>query len=210
MKRIVAFAMTGALVAGGAAQDRGDTSGAKPKPTEAQAKTTTAETALGPLDFAVQNIDGKRIELSEYRGKVVLMVNVASKCGLTPQYEQFQQLHERYAGKGLRILAFPANNFGGQEPGTNEQIKQFCKANYDVGFDLFAKVSVKGEDCCELYKFLTSPKKNGKLGGPIRWNFTKFLIGRDGKVAERFEPRTKPDAPEVVKALEAALEKKAP
>ena len=166
--------------------------------------------AISPLEFKVKDIDGKKIDLSKYEGKVVLMVNVASKCGLTPQYEQLQALHDEYAEKGLAILGFPANNFGKQEPGTNKAIKRFCTSKYDVKFDMFAKVSVKGDDQCELYKFLTSKEDNGKFGGEIKWNFTKFLIGRDGKVISRFEPRTKPDAKEVVSAIEKALGEKAP
>ena len=166
--------------------------------------------AKSPLEFKVKDIDGKKIDLSKYEGKVVLMVNVASKCGLTPQYEQLQALHDEYAEKGLAILGFPANNFGKQEPGTNKAIKRFCTSKYDVKFDLFAKVSVKGDDQCELYKFLTSKEDNGEFGGEIKWNFTKFLIGRDGKVISRFEPRTKPDEKKVVSAIEKALGEKAP
>ena len=166
--------------------------------------------ANSPLEFKVKDIDGKDVDLSKYEGKVVLMVNVASKCGLTPQYEQLQALHEKYGEKGLAILGFPANNFGKQEPGTNKAIKRFCTSKYDVEFDMFAKVSVKGDDQCELYKFLTSTDDNDKFGGEIKWNFTKFLIGRDGKVISRFEPRTKPDEKKVVSAIEKALKKEAP
>jgi len=165
----------------------------------------TAATAASPLDFTVLDIEGRAVPLARYRGQVVLIVNVASQCGLTPQYEQLQALHQRYAERGLRILAFPANNFGGQEPGTNAEIKQFCTNRYRVRFDLFSKISVKGADQHELYRFLTSPEKNGRFGGEIQWNFTKFLVGRDGRVIARFEPRTKPDAPEVVAAIEQAL-----
>ncbi len=170
----------------------------------------SALAATSPLEFKVKDIDGKKVDLSKYKGKVVLMVNVASKCGLTPQYEQLQALHDEYAEKGLAILGFPANNFGKQEPGTNKAIKRFCTSKYDVKFDMFAKVSVKGDDQCELYKFLTSKEDNGKFGGEIKWNFTKFLIGRDGKVISRFEPRTKPDAKKVVSAIEKALRAKSP
>lgn len=173
-------------------------------------EAVTAATAKGPLDFRMTNIDGERVALSQYGGEVVLIVNVASKCGLTPQYEQLQGLHEKYAGEGLRILAFPANDFGKQEPGTNKRIKAFCTSKFGVEFDLFAKVSVKGDECCELYKFLTSAEKNGKFGKPIAWNFTKFLVDRSGKVVGRFEPRVKPDSAEVVKAIEKALKEKKP
>lgn len=161
--------------------------------------------AKGPLSFKVRNIDGEQVDLAAYNGQVVLIVNVASKCGLTPQYAQLQELHEKFAPKGLRILAFPSNDFMGQEPGTNEEIKEFCKTTYGIGFDLFEKISVKGDEACELYRHLTSKTENGEFGGEIRWNFTKFLVGRDGRVIARFEPRTRPDAPEVIAAIEKAL-----
>lgn len=212
MRRMAAAAIV-CMTSWAWAQDPGN-----PKPSEPPAppkagaegtKPATAEKATSVLDFTMKDIDGREVALSKYKGKVLLIVNVASRCGMTPQYEQLQMLHEKYGAKGLAVLAFPANNFGGQEPGTNEEIKSFCSTQYGVGFDLFGKVSVKGEDACELYKFLTSKEKHEKLGGEIKWNFTKFLVDRDGKVIERFEPRTKPDAPEVVKAIETALEKPA-
>jgi len=162
------------------------------------------------LDFKVKSIAGEDVHLSEYHGDVVLIVNVASKCGLTPQYKQLQKLHEDYADKGLSILGFPANNFAGQEPGSNEDIETFCEENYGVEFDMFAKISVKGEDQAPLYKFLTSKKTNPAFAGEIRWNFDKFLVNREGKVIARFEPRTKPDADEVVRAIRAELDKPAP
>ncbi len=160
------------------------------------------------LDFTVKSIDGKDIPLSKYKGKVVMIVNVASKCGLTPQYEQLEALHEKYSGKGLAILGFPANNFKSQEPGTNEEIKTFCSTKYNVKFDLFSKISVAGETIAPLYHFLTATEHNGEFGGEIQWNFTKFLLNRKGEVIARFEPKTKPDAPEVIKAIEAALAEK--
>lgn len=158
-----------------------------------------------PLDFTVKDIDGQDVALSKYRGEVVLIVNVASKCGLTPQYKELQALHEKYQARGLRILGFPANNFRGQEPGSEAEIKAFCQKDYGVTFDLFAKVSVKGEDQCPLYRFLTSEQTNPGHAGEIPWNFTKFLVGRDGKVVKRFDPRVAPDAPELIKAIELAL-----
>jgi glutathione peroxidase len=168
----------------------------------------TAQTATSPLDFTMPDIDGRAVPLARYRGHVVLIVNVASKCGYTPQYKELQALQEKYGPRGLRILGFPANNFKQQEPGSNAEIKEFCHTTYGVTFDLFAKVSVKGDDQCELYKFLTSPEKDPGHSGEIAWNFTKFLIGRDGKVVARFEPKVKPDDPEVVRAIEAALSPK--
>jgi len=164
----------------------------------------------GPLGFTVKSITGQDVDLSKYLGNVVLIVNTASKCGNTPQYAPLEQLHEQYAEKGLSILGFPANNFGKQEPGTNEQIQEFCKQNYGVKFDMFAKVSVKGDDITPLYAYLTSEKTNPGFAGDIRWNFDKFLISREGKVVARFAPKAKPDSEEVLKAIKAELEKPAP
>jgi glutathione peroxidase len=175
---------------------------AKAAPSETKKPDAATEASL--LDLKMPDIDGTEVPLSKYKGKAILIVNVASKCGLTPQYEQLQKLHEKYGSQGLAILAFPANNFGGQEPGTNGDIKSFCKTKFNVSFDLFSKISVAGDDCHELYKRLTA-ESNGKLGGPIKWNFTKFLVDRDGKLVERFEPRTKPDAEEVTQAIEKTL-----
>lgn len=167
-----------------------------------------AADAKSPLDFTVRDIDGKEVPLARYKGEVLLIVNVASKCGYTPQYEQLQRLHEKYREQGLRVLGFPCNDFGGQEPGTNEEIRTFCTSRYGVKFDLFDKVSVKGDDACDLYRFLTSAEKVGEFGRPIKWNFTKFVVDRGGKVVARFEPKTAPDAPEVVEAIEKALKAK--
>lgn len=154
-------------------------------------------------DFTMKNIDGKDVPLKSYKGKVVLVVNVASKCGLTPQYEQLEALNKKYKAKGLRVLGFPANNFGAQEPGTEAEIKQFCSLNYKVSFDMFHKISVKGSDQHPLYKYLTGlPQPNG---GDIEWNFGKFLIGKNGEVIARFPAVMKPDDPKIVAALEAAL-----
>lgn len=160
------------------------------------------------LNFTMKRLNGKEVDLSQYQGKVVLIVNTASECGLTPQYEELQALHKQYADQGLAVLGFPANEFGKQEPGTNEEIAQFCQANYGVGFDMFAKVVVKGEGQCPLYQHLTSKETNPKFAGPITWNFEKFLLGRNGEVVARFAPRVKPDAPEVIQAIEAELAKK--
>lgn len=156
-------------------------------------------------EFTVDDIDGKETDLKDYKGKVLLVVNVASKCGLTPQYTQLVEIHEKYKAKGFEVLGFPANNFLGQEPGTNEEIKTFCATKFGVEFPMFSKISVKGDDIAPLYEALTSEEKNGELGGEIKWNFTKFLVDRDGKVISRFEPQTTPDADEVTKAIEEAL-----
>jgi glutathione peroxidase len=159
------------------------------------------------LNFRMKTLDGKEIDLGRYHGKVVMVVNVASKCGLTPQYAQLQALHEKYAPKGLAILGFPCNQFGSQEPGTADQIKEFCRINYGVTFDMFSKVDVNGNGACPLYKHLTSLDTKPKGPGKIDWNFEKFIIGRNGEVVARFAPRTSPDDPEVVKVIEAELEK---
>ncbi len=159
-------------------------------------------TALG---FTMKDIDGKEVDLGKYAGKVVMIVNVASKCGHTPQYAKLEALYEKYKDKGFVILGFPANNFKSQEPGSDEDIKAFCTKNYGVTFDMFSKISVLGEDKAPLYQFLTSKEKDGQFGGEIQWNFTKFLLNRHGEVVGRFEPKTKPDEPDVVKAIETAL-----
>jgi glutathione peroxidase len=160
------------------------------------------------LAFKVKSLDGKEVDLAKYQGKVLLIVNVASKCGLTPQYKELEALHDKYASQGLAILAFPCNQFGQQEPGTPEEIQTFCKTNYAVEFDLFGKVDVNGDKACELYKHLTALDVKPKGKGAISWNFEKFVIGRSGEVVARFAPRTKPDDAEVVKAIEAELAKK--
>ena len=174
-----------------------------------EAESKKAEVS-GVLDFTVESIKGDEVKLQEYYGDVILIVNVASKCGLTKQYKELQQLHEDYADKGLSILGFPANNFGKQEPGSNDEIAVFCEENYGVEFDMFAKVSVAGDDQAPLYGYLTSEETNPKFAGKIRWNFDKFLVSRDGEVIARFAPRAKPSAKEVVQAIEAALEKPVP
>jgi glutathione peroxidase len=153
-------------------------------------------------EFTLNSIDGKPSPLSAYDGKVVLLVNVASRCGYTPQYAGLEALYEKYKDEGFVILGFPANNFGAQEPGTNEEIKSFCSTKYNVSFPMYSKVSVKGADTTPLYKFLTETK-----GGDVKWNFTKFLADKHGNIIGRFEPAVTPDSPELVSAVEAALKK---
>jgi glutathione peroxidase len=160
------------------------------------------------LNFKVNSLDGQPVDLSKYQGKVILMVNVASKCGYTPQYKGLEALYEKYGNEGLVILGFPANNFLSQEPGTNEQIAEFCQSKYGVKFDMFSKVSVKGDDQCPLYQFLTSKETNPKFGGPVKWNFEKFLINSKGEIVNRFRSPVKPESPEMTKAIEAELAKK--
>jgi len=153
-------------------------------------------------DFTMKNIDGQSVSLGTYSGQVVMIVNVASRCGFTPQYEGLEKIYQQYKDQGFVILGFPANNFLGQEPGTEAQIKSFCSLTYGVTFPMFAKISVNGDDIHHLYAFLTSDAKHG---GAISWNFNKFLIGRNGAIVNRFGTRTKPESDEVKSAIEAAL-----
>lgn len=157
-------------------------------------------------DFTLNSIDGQPAPLSAYKGKVVLLVNVASKCGFTPQYTALESLYEKYKDRGLVIVGVPANNFGAQEPGTNQEIKAFCTRTYHVSFPMMSKVSVKGDDKTPLYQFLTDPSSDPQHSGEIQWNFTKFLFDRNGNIAARFEPNVKPDSPEVTAAVEKALQ----
>ncbi len=156
------------------------------------------------LDYTMQRLNGETTSLSEYEGNVVMMVNVASECGLTPQYEQLEAVYEEYADAGLVILGFPANNFGAQEPGTNEEIAHFCEVNFGVKFPMFAKISVKGEDQHPLYQQLTTMPE--PVGGDVQWNFQKYLVDRSGEVVAKFGPRTKPDDPVVIARINELLE----
>jgi len=156
--------------------------------------------ATSIYDFTLNTIDGAPAPLSAYKGKVVLVVNVASKCGYTPQYAGLQKLYEKYKDKGFVLIGVPANNFGGQEPGTNEEIKTFCTRNYSVTFPMMSKVSVKGEDRTPLYRYLTE-----STGGEVEWNFTKFLIDRKGNIASRFSSKVTPESPDMTGAIEKAL-----
>jgi glutathione peroxidase len=157
------------------------------------------------LDFTMKDINGQDVDLSKYKGDVILVVNVASKCGLTPQYEGLEAVYEKYKDQGFVVLGFPANEFGKQEPGTNSEIQQFCKATYGVKFPMFSKIVVKGEGIHPLYQFLTGEKTNPKFAGDIPWNFTKFLVNRKGEVIARFEPKEEPESEKVAKAIEAAI-----
>lgn len=161
-----------------------------------------------PLDVKMKTLEGEEVNLAEkYEDKVVLLVNVASECGLTPQYEQLQALHKKYSGAGLAIVGVPCNQFGKQEPGTAEEIREFCTKNYGVEFDLLAKVDVNDENACDLYKWLTSEKTNPRFAGKIQWNFEKFIFNRDGQLVARFDPRTKPDNEKVLATIQAELKK---
>jgi glutathione peroxidase len=150
-------------------------------------------------DFSPASIEGKPTSLSEYKGKVLLLVNVASQCGYTPQYAGLEKIYEKYKDRGLVVLGFPANNFGEQEPGSNAEIKSFCTRNYHVTFPMFAKISVQGDNKAPLYQYLTAQQ------GEIGWNFTKFLVDRSGKVLQKYDSSVEPESPELLKAIEAAL-----
>jgi glutathione peroxidase len=154
-------------------------------------------------DVPLKDIDGNATSLKPFQGKVLLIVNVASHCGFTPQYAALESLYKKYQGQGLAVCGFPCNQFGGQEPGSDEEIKQFCTAKYDVTFPMFDKLEVNGANRHPLYVLLAG--KDSPFPGDIRWNFTKFLVGRDGKILARFDSKVKPDSPEVVKAIETAL-----
>jgi glutathione peroxidase len=155
------------------------------------------------LSFTMQRLDGSRQALSDYKGKVVMLVNTASKCGLTPQYEGLEALYGKYKDRGFVVLGFPANNFAGQEPGTDGQIAEFCRTTYDIKFPMFSKISVKGDDMHPLYQTLTTLP--APLGGEVKWNFQKYLLDRRGGVVAKFDPQTKPEDPALVAKIEALL-----
>lgn len=167
------------------------------------AASVFAAGAASLYDIPLKDIDGGSATLAPYKGKVLLIVNVASKCGLTPQYSSLEKLYQKYKDKGLVVLGFPCNQFGNQEPGSNEEIKEFCSSKYQVTFPMFDKLDVNGANRHPLYVELAG--KASPFPGDIKWNFNKFLVGRDGKILKRFEPRTTPDAKEVTEAVEAAL-----
>lgn len=169
------------------------------------AETSTGGTAMAPVyAFTLNDIDGNPLALNTFSGKVLLLVNTASMCGNTPQYEGLQTLYEQYREQGLEILAFPANNFGKQEPGTDEEIKSFCYTKYALAFPLFSKISVKGQDMHPLYHYLTT---QSPFPGEIKWNFQKFLVNRQGEVIARYQPGLKPLSPQIVQDIQRALDK---
>lgn len=162
-------------------------------------------TMLGQIslyDFKVKDIDGKDFDMANLKGKKVLVVNVASKCGLTPQYEKLQQLYEKYKDQNFIVIGFPANNFNGQEPGTNEEIKTFCTLNYDVTFPMMSKIDVVGEDKAPIYKWLTEKSQNGKIDAEVQWNFQKFMIDENGHLVDFVPPREDPFSEKIVKWIE--------
>jgi glutathione peroxidase len=167
-----------------------------------------AKKVTSPLDFKMTGLDGKAVDLAQFKGKVVVFVNVASECGYTPQYKGLQEAYRKYAKDGLVIVGVPSNEFGGQEPGTSVQIQEFCKKNYGVEFPMLAKVKVNGKDACPLYQFLTSKETDPNHSGAIRWNFEKFVIGRNGQVAARFASDVEPGSDTFQQAIREQLAKK--
>lgn len=165
--------------------------------------TPPEETSI--YEIKVTNIDGDDVNLEKYKGKVLMFVNTASECGYTPQYKGLQAIYDKYKEKGFVVLGFPANNFGGQEPGTNKEIKEFCTLRYKVTFPMFAKISVKGDDIHPLYNFLTSDETNPKFAGDVSWNFNKFLVDQNGETIARFSSKEVPESKEVTSAIEKAL-----
>lgn len=163
----------------------------------------TTRPAAGVLLHIVKDIEGNDVDLKQYSGRVLMIVNVASQCGHTPQYAKLEAIYRKYKDQGLVVLGFPANDFGQQEPGTNEQIAQFCSTKYNVTFPMFSKISVKGNAKAPLYQYLT---RESPFAGEIGWNFTKFLVDRSGNVVARFDSGTQPDAPEVIAAIEKHLQ----
>jgi glutathione peroxidase len=202
MARFVPFILMGVLIVSGGC--RSEVAEIEGRGEETQKEEQTAPA----LDFTVASLDGEQIDLGAYQGKVLMIVNVASKCGLTPQYEQLQALHEEHSDEGLAILGFPCNQFGQQEPGTADQIKEFCQTNYGVTFDMFAKIEVNDEGACDLYKHLTALDVGPAGAGRISWNFEKFIVARNGDVVARFAPKTRPDDPDVLQVIERELAKR--
>lgn len=192
------LSLFGAVIAAGAA-----TQIARSATTEPPAKT------MSIYSFKLKSLEGKDVDLSKYKGKTLLIVNTASKCGFTKQYADLQKLHQKYGKDGLAILGFPANNFASQEPGSDAEIVEFCQKNFGVSFDMFSKVSVKGADKAPLFQWLTS-EANPALKGEIKWNFEKFLVDRDGHLIARFNSNVAPDAKSLVSAVEAEMAKKSP
>jgi glutathione peroxidase len=161
------------------------------------------------LQGKMRSLTGQEVDLSQYQGKVLLIVNVASACGYTPQYKGLQAIYNKYGASGLMVLGFPCNQFGHQEPGSSEQIAQFCQKNYGVTFDMFDKVDVNGRNQCDLYRHLTSPDAPAKYPGPIQWNFEKFLLARNGEVVARFGSSVAPESKALVEAIEREINQSA-
>lgn len=206
--RVVAVSAALVLLVAAAGCEKHDHSKhAAPEASAATQDSAEPPAAESVYAFSAATIDGNPVSLSQYQGKVLLIVNVASKCGNTPQYAGLEDLYEQKKDQGLVILGFPANDFGQQEPGSNEEILAFCTETYGVTFPMFAKITVKGEGIHPLYAWLTDERTHPDTGGEIGWNFTKFLVGRDGQVIARFQSKTQPSDPALVEAVDAALRK---
>ena len=177
----------------------------KPSPADGAVDEVAADIPAA-LNFKVKSIDGAEVDMTKYAGKVVVVVNTASKCGMTPQYEQLQELHTKFAEKGVKVLGFPCNQFGGQEPGSESDIKSFCTKNYGVTFDMFSKVDVNGDDANAFFKHLKEQELSPKGKGDVRWNFEKFVLDKTGKPIARFGSRVKPDSEEFMNVIKKALE----
>ena len=202
MRIAIALLAMGSLVLCAGCQRADQTTESASRP---QAPSQALPETGGVHQFSAERIEGGKVGLAGYKGKVLLIVNVASRCGNTPQYAGLQKLYEDNRGAGLVVLGFPANDFGSQEPGSNEEIQAFCERKYAVTFPMFAKIHVKGDDKHPLYAWLTDKQIHPDTGGEIEWNFAKFLIGPDGKVIARFKPRTQPSDPKVMEAIRSAL-----
>jgi glutathione peroxidase len=167
----------------------------------------SSDASKSVYDFNVTDIDGNKVALSKYKGKVLIIVNVASKCGLTPQYADLQAFYDKHKSKGVEILGFPANNFMGQEPGSNAEIKKFCSSQFKVSFPMFSKISVQGSDMAPLYKYLTTKQENGVMDAPVKWNFQKFIIDKSGRWVESIKPSDKITDPSIEKRILALTKK---
>jgi glutathione peroxidase len=196
-QRLFALAISALLLAGGM--------GAAIMAQATQSTAQDDQSVPPVLNFTMKSLEGQEVNLAQYKGKVILIVNTASKCGYTPQYAPLEQLYKKYTNQGFVILGFPENDFHNQEPGTNLEISQFCTQKYGVTFDMFSKIDVIGPNQCSLYKFLTSPQTDPAFSGPVKWNFEKFLIARDGTIVARFRSKITPDSTQVVSAIEAQL-----
>lgn len=202
--RLVGFLSLALIVGCSSAESKPDSKDSKaPKDQKPAAKAPAKERAMWTAP--IKTLQGKDTKLESFKGKALLLVNVASKCGLTPQYTQLEELQKKYADKGFTVVGFPCNQFGGQEPGTAEEIETFCSKNYGVTFPMMEKIDVNGEGRHPIYTELTAVADAEGHAGDIRWNFEKFLVGRDGAVLARFAPQVEPDAPEVTRAIVAAL-----
>ena len=205
MYRTIALAAALGLALGAGCSAKAGSGGTVSESTSSSANAGGTADCPAALNFTEKSIDGKDVNLCSYKGDVVLIVNVASKCGFTPQYKGLEELNKKYSGRGLKILGFPSNDFGGQEPGSESEIKQFCSTTYGVSFDMFSKVTVKGDAKNDLYKYLTAGGGDQKLAGEVKWNFQKYLIDRSGNLVAVFPSNVEPTSAELTAAIEKLL-----